>query len=146
MHGIKSNQKGITLIEVLVALLILAFGTLGMAGLQAVSMRNNNSAYFRSQATFLAYDMLDAMRANRDEALNGNYDIDFGEDETDVPGGAKALTKNDVQLWVSNLDDLLPSGSGAIDCSTISNVCEVQVRWDDSRQGNLQIFELSSRL
>ncbi len=58
------NDKGFTLIEVLIAMLILAIGLLGLAGLQATSLRNNMSAYNRSQATLLAYDMADRMRAN----------------------------------------------------------------------------------
>ena len=55
---------GFTLIEVLVAMLVLAVGLLGLAGLQATSLRNNQSAYNRSQATQLAYDIADRMRAN----------------------------------------------------------------------------------
>ena len=68
------RQKGFTLLEVLVAVLVLAIGLLGLAGLQATSLRVNQSASMRSQATNLAYDMADRIRANRGAALAGSYD------------------------------------------------------------------------
>ena len=59
-----NKNAGFTLIEVLIAMLVLAVSLLGLAGLQATSLRNNQSAYNRSQATQLAYDLADRMRAN----------------------------------------------------------------------------------
>ncbi|MDE1962228.1 MAG: type IV pilus modification protein PilV, partial [Xanthomonadaceae bacterium] len=67
MH--KSPSHGFTLLEVLIALLIFSLGVLGMAGLLAVSVRTNHSAYLRTQATFLAQSMADRMRANASWAL-----------------------------------------------------------------------------
>ena len=74
-----NNSKGFTLIEVLVAVFVLAIGLLGLAGLQAKSLQFNQSAYQRSQATILAYDIIDRMRANLSEARNGSYDIARGD-------------------------------------------------------------------
>lgn len=59
------NAKGFSLIEVLIALLVLAFGLLGFALLQTLNLRYTQSANYRTQATNLAYDLLDQMRANR---------------------------------------------------------------------------------
>lgn len=59
--------------EVLVALLVLSFGLIGLAMLQTTSLRFNNDSYMRSQATFLAYDLIDRMRANMAGAEAGNY-------------------------------------------------------------------------
>ena len=65
MKGKKmSKTQGFTLIEVLISMMILAVGLLGLAALQATGLRNNLSAYNRSQATQLAYDLADRMRAN----------------------------------------------------------------------------------
>ena len=69
----KANQHGFTMVEVLVTLVILAVGLLGLAGLQATSLRNTESAYQRSQAAILAYDMLDRMRANSAGVANGRF-------------------------------------------------------------------------
>jgi type IV pilus assembly protein PilV len=70
-----NNSKGFSLVEVLVAVFVLAIGLLGLAGLQAKSLQFNHSAYQRTQATILAYDIIDRMRANLSEARNGSYDI-----------------------------------------------------------------------
>ena len=72
-----SRTKGFTLVEVLVSLVVLAIGLLGIAKLMLLSSHSNDSAYLRSQATALAYEMLDNMRANRQEALppNSSYNI-----------------------------------------------------------------------
>ncbi len=67
-------QTGFSLIEVLVALFVLSIGLLGLAMLQAQGMKFNSDAYFRTQATILAYDIIDRMRANRVAAGAGAYD------------------------------------------------------------------------
>ena len=59
-----ARHRGFSLIEVLVALLVLSIGLLGLAALQTTSLQYNTGSYFRTQATFLAYDILDRMRAN----------------------------------------------------------------------------------
>jgi type IV pilus assembly protein PilV len=58
------KNAGFGLIEVLIAVLVLALALLGLAALQVTSLKNNQSAYNRSQATQLAYDLADRMRAN----------------------------------------------------------------------------------
>lgn len=72
---IKMHMKGFTLVEVLVALLILSIGLLGLAGLQAGGLRSNHSAYLRSQAVMLAHDMADRMRSNPVAAAADCYKI-----------------------------------------------------------------------
>ncbi len=65
MTSIHSRARGFTLVEALVALLALSIGLLGIAGMQLTGMRANMSAGWRSQATYLGYDIIDRMRANR---------------------------------------------------------------------------------
>ncbi len=69
----RKHQHGFTMIEVLIAAVVLGVGLLGLAGLQAQSLQFNFSSYQRSQATILAYDIIDRMRANQSEVLAGNY-------------------------------------------------------------------------
>ena len=64
----RHRNQGFTLVEALIALLVLSIGLLGVAALQLIALQNNNNAMFRSQATYLAYDIADRMRANRDQA------------------------------------------------------------------------------
>ena len=75
-HQVTSIASGFTLIEVLVALLIVALGMLGNAMLQLQGMKNSNDAYLRSQIGLFAYDIADRIRANRecqDEYLDGSF-------------------------------------------------------------------------
>ena len=65
-HQVTSIASGFTLIEVLVALLIVALGMLGNAMLQLQGMKNSNDAYLRSQIGLFAYDIADKIRANRE--------------------------------------------------------------------------------
>jgi type IV pilus assembly protein PilV len=76
-HSFATNQRGTTLIEVLVAIVVLSVGLLGMALLQVTSVQSNYSAYYRSQVTILASDLADRMRANRTAALGSAYVFDF---------------------------------------------------------------------
>ena len=65
-YSTKNKTLGFTLIEVLVALLIVALGMLGNAMLQLQGMKNSNDAYLRSQIGIFAYDIADKIRANRE--------------------------------------------------------------------------------
>lgn len=70
----RTEESGATLIEVLVAIVVLSIGLLGLAGLQMTGLQSNHSAYLRSQATLLAYDLSDRMRVQRQAALSGAFD------------------------------------------------------------------------
>ena len=75
MH--RNKAKGFTIVEVLVSLLILSIGVLALGVLQIASIQNTQGGYMRTQATFLAYDMIDSMRANIPAVTNGNYNLTF---------------------------------------------------------------------
>lgn len=127
------HASGVGLIEVLVAVAILAFGMLGIAALQATALRNSQSSLERSQAVTLTYSMLDRMRANIDAAQKGDYDIP----ETCAPPTGGTLITNDQRDWINGLHDALGDSDttcGQIDC--VLRVCTITVKWDDSRGKN----------
>lgn len=132
--------KGFTLLEVLVALVVLSIGLLGLSGLQTSSLRNNHSAFLRSQATVVSNDIIDRMRANRGRALAGDYDIAYG-DSTPAAGCvtgasgclATAVAATDLFLWRAYVERL-PGGESGISFP-VAGVAEVRVRWGDSRDG-----------
>jgi len=76
------RDQAFTLIEVLVALLVLSIGLLGLAALQNTALQFNTDSYQRTQATLLAYDILDRMRANPSAVSAGNYDVATPSDAT----------------------------------------------------------------
>lgn len=125
--------RGLTLVEILVALLVLSIGMLGFAALQTTSLRFNTSAYYRTQATALAYDMSDRMRANRQAALAGQYDSAF-QDPAPACGAvavAGTVAQQDIAIWRNAIACRIPQSTGSI----VSNGNEftVTVRWDDSQ-------------
>lgn len=138
------REKGVTLIEVLVTVVILSIGLLGLSGMHFHGLKNNQSAYFRSQATILAYTILDAMRANKTSALNEEYDASL----TDTVTSDGTLAKIDLADWRSKLSSALPSGTGSIECTKSTAVCEVIVQWDDSvgENGATEQFLVTSQL
>lgn len=125
---VSKKQSGFTLVEMLVTTLILAFGLLGMAGLQTLSLRNNNNAYLRTQANILAYDIVDSMRANRTAALAGQYDISL----TESPPSGSSIANSDLSAWLGRLGTVLPQGDGAVACDTTRNICTVTVQWREN--------------
>lgn len=127
------RQQGVGLIEVLVAVAVLSIGLLGIGALQGVSMRNNNNAYFRTQATVMAGTIIDEIRANRQEImLRGGWRADqFDTWEAEV----QRIFPNGELLLVNSAD-------GAWSCAPEPAICEtlkVRIRWTDEVQtGNSQ--------
>ena len=126
-------QRGATLIEVLVAMLILSVGLLGLAGMQMKALQSNQSAYYRSQATVLAYDIMDRMRANRTDALNGVYDIALKNQACEPelePSGT--LAQRDVAEWLNSLSCLLsPDARGSV--VRDERLFTISIEWNDNR-------------
>ncbi len=122
------RQRGFTLLEVLVALLVLSIGLLGLAGLMASSLRNNQSAYYRSQATWLAYDVIDRMRTNRPNAAD--YIVGIGG--ASVAGGLAAA---DITDWKAMISNSLPGGDGsvALVAAGEARTVTVVIQWNDAR-------------
>ncbi|HVI57475.1 MAG TPA: type IV pilus modification protein PilV [Luteimonas sp.] len=127
----RRHQRGVGLIEVLIAVLVLAIGLLGIAALQATTLRAGQSSFERSQAVIQTYTILDRMRANVAQARIGAYDIPKTCDVPDAGG----LVATDLHDWIKGLkDNLGQEGScGAIACTGIN--CNITVWWDDSRAG-----------
>lgn len=142
------RQRGATLVEILVAVLVLSIGILGIAGLQARALQNNDSAFQRSQAVMLSYFILDAMRANVAAARGGSYNL--AKTCTPVEGGS--LAAEDQKVWMNALRDNLGQANttcGEISCDTATSVCTVRVYWDDGRGvggSSSQMIETRSRL
>jgi type IV pilus assembly protein PilV len=112
--------RGFTLLEVLIALLVMSIGLLGIGKMMIMSARANDSAYLRSQATALAYTMLDAMRANRATALVQGYDtLLVAPHQWACAQAAPGCTgdrqaQNDLLLWTQSLARELPGGTGTV--------------------------------
>lgn len=134
-----SHARGMTLIEALVALVVLSVGLLGVAGMQMTALRNNLGAHLRSQATVLAYDITDRMRANRTVARDTTaYIVGMGAAPT---GGTLAAL--DIQYWKTTMTNTLPAGDGSI--RRVGDTYEITITWTEQNAG-VQSFTTHTRI
>jgi type IV pilus assembly protein PilV len=129
------GSAGFTLIEVLIAVVVLSIGLLGLAGLQTTGLRNNQDAYARTQATTLANDMADRIRSNIAGFTAGNYDNTAtltANCETNTGCNPQQMAQNDTARWNQALA-ALPSGQGGV--ATNGGIVTVTVFWDSNRTG-----------
>jgi len=136
MKAINSSQ-GFTLIEVLIAILVLAIGLLGMASLTITSLQSNQGAYLRSQASLLSFDIVERMRANLAEATNNDsYVLTASSVATTDPGCASSgCTANqqaqlDLFQWRANLAGSIPGSTAVI--SRTNNQYTITISWQES--------------
>lgn len=143
------KQKGFTLIEVMIAVVVFSFGLLGIAGIMTVSVKNNHNGYMRSQAAILTATIVDMMRRNKPGVKAGLYDGTYSG-YVDVSSmcastcGAAEITARDVGQWSSMLNQLLPNAQGAIICninltatwgdSPVDGFCTATVTWNESNE------------
>ncbi len=163
-----ASNKGFTLIEVMVAVVVLAIGLLGMATLMMQSLQSSESAYSRSQATILAYDIIDRMRANKvldPDKADQSFRVTHASISTDYnlanpaacpapsaagasPAAGKARAQFDLGQWCTQLQTSLPNvhSDTNITRSAAGSLYTVQLSWieayDDDRDGNPDIGTL----
>ena len=133
-YSLKSSSAGFTLIEVMIAILVLGIGLLGFALLQTMSVRFAQSANQRTQATNLAYDLLDQMRSNR--LLAAQYQAaSFGSGTTgticDRGVGVVGINTNAAR-WQCQVRAALGEGSSA-NVTYAAGIATVTLVWGDQR-------------
>ncbi|WP_242207016.1 MULTISPECIES: type IV pilus modification protein PilV [unclassified Pseudomonas] len=137
--GSQHIQQGMTLIEVLVALLILTVGLLGAAAVQLNALKYTDSSRMTSQASFIAYDMMDRIRANS------------GADYTVTPptsGNLSVARDQDLYDFATNIVNFGgPTATGSITLN--QRVYTITINWSDARAANTasaqRSFVLTSR-
>ena len=159
--------RGFTLIEVLIAMVLLGVGLLGLASLQAYSLRNTQSAYNRSLATELAYDLADRMRANLKEAriYPTNTYITIAPASAAAQTGCYSslgctsaqMAQNDLYEW-NSLITTLPSSQSIVcfdstpnDGTSLAPMCDavgttyvIKIWWDDNHDGATDLSFVTS--
>ncbi|SDH66383.1 type IV pilus modification protein PilV [Pseudomonas panipatensis] len=142
MSMTRSTNKGFTLIEVLIALLVLAIGLLGMASLTMTSLQGNQSAYLRGQASLLAGDIIERMRGNSAQALlaqspylvsltSGNQPSDPDCKGTNDGCTPSQQAAQDIHDWWLNLQASIPGASATISRAG-TNQFQIVISWTES--------------
>ncbi|AHG41066.1 pilus assembly protein PilV [Pseudomonas syringae CC1557] len=140
LYNTRHRQTGMTLIEVLVSVLILAIGLLGAAAIQLNALKYTDSSTMSSQASFIAYDMMDRIRANVDgnasaNGSNSNVLATYGLASLDLAPVANLNKARDQDLsdFRANIINFAStSGTGSIVVSD-STLVTITVGWSDTR-------------
>jgi type IV pilus assembly protein PilV len=150
-------SSGFTIIEVLVAMLILTTGLIGVAGLQLKAQQFNYTAYFRSQATFLANDLMERIRINTDTTTtnnngdNGAYKFPSNGQFTDqgptgitncdarptdtskpacyLDNSNNKMVNYDLNNWFNQVRETLPIGKARITWDNTQRIYTITIQW-----------------
>lgn len=159
----RARLRGFTLVEVLVALLVLSIGLLGLAALQTTSLKFNTDSYLRTQATLLAYDIIDRMRLNTTGLYAGNYDAADSAaatakiatynackasgcqcDASTANCSTSSLATYDLGKWYDKIGASLPEGSTnlATISRTTANKVTITLKWKERDLLKSHIWEV----
>lgn len=137
-------------------MLVLSFGMLGMAGVQSVSLRGNQTAYYRTQATTLTADIIERMRANITGVANNAYNDAAGAATASCSTAAGCtsaqMAAQDILDWEAAVAAALVGGDGVVcidssagDGTPASEACDdsggiyaIKIWWDDDRDGTAE--------
>jgi type IV pilus assembly protein PilV len=135
------SQRGFTLIEILVTVVLISVGLLGVAALQLTTLRGNQEAYVRSQASALANDILDRMRAN-----STNFRSDANPYQVALNGTGDASTRAgaDLMEWQLAINRMLPGGATdaagridrSFDAAARRYIVTVTIQWRERAEGS----------
>lgn len=160
------KQMGFTLVEALVAFVVLSFSLVGLMGLQGFGLQMTTSSLNRVKATYLAQDMVERMRANMPSVGVGAYDMTAGTPTAltncmTVTGCTpQEMASTDLATWANDVAAQLPAGEGFVcidstqddgtgsaspGCDAAGSVYVVKVWWQDERTGNKTRFAYSFR-
>ena len=140
MHNLRKTRSlrftaGFSLIEVLIALIIMSVGMLGIASLYVQSMQAGRTSLFRHNAVTLAGDVADRIRANR--TAGATYANPTGADNGCIAGGsdcsADQMAMHDILIWKQQAQDSLPNGDVLIvyNNGVTPPTYTIQVTWDE---------------
>lgn len=141
----RARQRGASMIELLVSILIFAFGMLGLVGLQTRTLSYGQMSLYRSQATALTDDILDRMRADRTNAKAGNWDTATTSLASSITG-TTTVAQRDLREWKVEVEALLPEGAGSIVRSVEDGRPVITVTMEWRERGELQTFVTRSAL
>lgn len=151
-RGFSRASGGFTLIEVLIALLILGVGLLAFALLQTMNVRFTKSAQQRTVASNLAYEIVDIMRTQRGMGSYFNkitYDSFAGADkECDI--GVNAGPEENIAVWKCQVAKALPEGKAQVQLSPNGEVTVTMTwgdrTWESDVTKQVTAFSIKSRI
>ena len=140
------GTTGFSMVEVLVALIVLSVGLLGIAKMQALGMSSTSVAGKRALAAIQADSLAAAMHENRAwwgsaqatgawvGAVGGTASCQLGAPNTSAPCTPQQLATYDLQVWAQGLNQLLPNANGSVNCQVSGAVetCTITITWSEN--------------
>ena len=145
-----ASEAGFSLLEVLIALVVLSLGVLGIAAMQTLALTGSQGGYLRTQAVLQAYDMTDRMRANPDGVGSGFYNsipYTLGSSVVCTSCTPEQIRDNDHNSWNTRNANLLPNGKGTVTSINTTDF-DIAITWDDrsNPQATQQELKVTVRL
>lgn len=134
-NGAKNRLRGFSLVETMVALVVLSVGLLGVARMYVFSLQNGRTALLNSQAVILAAGMADRIRVNRTAGIDyAGAAADFGCVDGGVDCTPAQMAANDLLVWRAEVTNAIPNGQAtiAVDVGTLPTTYVITVRWNDT--------------
>lgn len=149
----RNHQRGVGMLEVMIALVLLTTTLLGATALQLTGMQTNRGAYYRTQASVLAYDIAERIRINSSYALTSNVNYSIDTTSIAIPSSPNCISttsgcasadiaSHDIREWAEGFIDvagegndgasykaILPNGTGTVTASGASFV--IEITWDE---------------
>ncbi|MDJ0812392.1 MAG: type IV pilus modification protein PilV [Woeseiaceae bacterium] len=130
----RKQQRGFSLVEVLIALIIMSVGMLGIATLFVQSMQAGRTSMFRHQAVTMAGDVADRIRANpRAGIAYQGQPADNGCVGAGIDCNEAEMAANDIFLWDAQVDESLPNGTVTVtfDDTVLPPEYTIRIDWDE---------------
>ena len=135
------EQRGFTMLEILVTLFLLSMWLLASAGVQSSSLQFTKAAEFRTQAVYLATELAERMQANLGAAVAGSYQYaggtTIGKDCTTATCLDNELADFDLAEWNGRVTAVLPNATVSVTTAGAANpiTYTIVVSWTDRRDG-----------
>ena len=123
-----THQKGFSLIEVMISLLLISMGLLSLTSLQTRSVNVSTAAYTETQSMLHLQEIVELLRANKTAATNGDYNIVLSSFD-DLSSGGTTVAEVDRYNWFNNLNNILPGAEASINCDNTSR-CVLELQYD----------------
>lgn len=146
----KQKQKGFTLLEALISLVVLSIGMLGIAALYVEGLRSGRTAVYRTTAVTLAADLMDRIRANRGAQAayaGAGADNDCVNDATDCTPAEMAA--HDILIWQQDLAGRMPPGTAGnvvFGGGPVVDTYTIQIQWPEPGYEAPLTYTLIARL
>jgi len=121
------HQKGFSLIEVLVSMLLISFGLLSLGNLQTRSLHASSEAYMETQSALHLKEVVELLRANKASAKLGDYNIALSS-FSDLTVATSPIADVDRYHWFNNLNNILPGAKASINCANTSH-CIIELQY-----------------